>query len=170
MRSCRRLKSLWVPLVVCLTVFLLFRYVLFLGYVPSASMEPAIPAGSWILGLRIHGAPQRGDIVIFEQQGRYLVKRIAAIPGDTVYLDDYTYSVSINAELSGATRVLSVPENSYFVLGDNAALSVDSRFWDAPCLSGNSIIALVCSAVPSTQMGSCVGALKAGEDHRKSLP
>ena len=142
MRSCRRLNALWVPLVVCLTVFLLFRFVLFLGYVPSASMEPAIPAGSWILGLRIHSTPQRGDIVVFVHENQYLVKRIAAVPGDTVYLNDYTHSVSINVELPTATRILLVPENSYFVLGDNAAVSVDSRFWDEPLLHTSNIVAV----------------------------
>ncbi len=72
--------------------------------VPTGSMNPTILEGDRILvdkhvfGLRIpftltritHGAaPARGEIVVFDSpaDGRSLVKRVAAIPGDTLELD-----------------------------------------------------------------------------------
>src|SRR5699024_11038049 len=105
----RLVKFLWFPLLCCLIVFLLLRFVIFLGYVPSESMEPAIPADSFIVGNRLYGELYRGDVVIFEKEGRCLVKRIAAVPGDTVYINDRDRSVSVNTELREATRVIIVP-------------------------------------------------------------
>ena len=92
----RRFRWTLLPATLCLAVWVLFRFVLFLGYVPSASMEPTIPAGSVILGIRIFGELERGDVVIFRHEGKTLVKRIAAGEGDRVYLDDKSGSISVN--------------------------------------------------------------------------
>ena len=100
----KTMQFLSVPLLCGLGVFILFRFVLFLGYVPSASMEPTISTDSLIIGNRLYGELQRGDIVIFERNGTCLVKRIAAIPGDIVYLEDQTHTVSVNVETENATR------------------------------------------------------------------
>ena len=87
MKTIKRLAGfLWLPLACCLAVFLLFRFVFFLGYVPSESMEPTIQANSFIIGNRIYSGLFQGDIVIFEKDGQCLVKRIAAVPGDTVLI------------------------------------------------------------------------------------
>ena len=98
---------------------------------------------SLIIGNRFYGELQRGDIVIFERNGTCLVKRIAAIPGDTVYLDDQTHTVSVNVKTENATRVLEIPEDSYFMLGDNAAVSIDSRYWENPFISKDDVQARV---------------------------
>ena len=124
-------------------ILLLFQFVLFLGYVPSTSMEPTIMAGSWILGNRLYSELRRGDIVIFEREGTYLVKRIVAIPGDMVYIDDMTRSVSVNEAIPDASRVLRVPDGRYFVLGDNKTMSVDSRTWEDVYVDMGSIMALI---------------------------
>ena len=95
----RRFRWTLLPATLCLAVWVLFRFVLFLGYVPSASMEPTIPAGSVILGIRIFGELERGDVVIFRHERKMLVKRIAAGEGDRVYLDDKSGSISVNEPL-----------------------------------------------------------------------
>ena len=136
------IQFLIIPLLSGLSVFLLFRIVLFLGYVPSASMEPTIHTGSFIIGKRLYGELQQGDVVIFEKDGKCLVKRISATPGDIVYLDDWTNTVSVNVELPNATRILEVPCDCYFMLGDNAAVSVDSRYWEIPWITKDKIIAV----------------------------
>lgn len=131
------------PLLCGGAILLLFQFVLFLGYVPSTSMEPTITAGSWILGNRLYSELRRGDIVIFEREGTYLVKRIVAIPGDMVYIDDMTRSVSVNEAIPDASRVLRVPDGRYFVLGDNKTVSVDSRTWEDVYVDMGSIMALI---------------------------
>lgn len=131
------------PLLCGGAILLLFQFVLFLGYVPSTSMEPTIMAGSWILGNSLYSELRRGDIVIFEREGTYLVKRIVAIPGDMVYIDDMTRSVSVNEAIPDASRVLRVPDGRYFVLGDNKTVSVDSRTWEDVYVDMGSIMALI---------------------------
>ena len=137
----KTIKPLRIPLICGLLGILLFRFVLLIGYVPSASMEPAIPKGSYIIGLRIHGEPRRGDIVIFRMGGRLLVKRIAGIPGDIVRIDEYVREVETN-EVSGCTRtILTVPDGCYYLLGDNADESRDSRYWEDPFIRQDAILA-----------------------------
>lgn len=77
-------------------------------YVPTESMEPTLETGSLILGLRIFDELETGDIIIFRRDGSHLVKRIAACAGDTI---DHQNSI------------VTVPDNCYYVLGDNAEKS-----------------------------------------------
>lgn len=122
------LRTWFGPIMIALSVFCLFRFVLILGYVPSGSMEPTLKTGSLILGLRIHAEPQVGDIAVFRYEETLMVKRIAAVGGD---------EIEHNGEL------VTVPEGCYYMLGDNASDSYDSRFWEEPFIPEGSIIALV---------------------------
>ena len=91
-------------------------------------MEPTIHKGSLIIGLRIHGELRTGDIVIFRHEGRTLVKRIAAGPGETCMLNG---------------SPVTVPAGCYLLLGDNAAGSYDARYWEDPFVPGTDIIAVL---------------------------
>ena len=128
----KKLKRRFVtPAMVLAVTFLLFRFVLFIGYVPTESMEPTLHKGSFIVGSRIYGELETGDIVIFQHEGKLLVKRIAAIEGDMV---------------EHGQEMLCVPSGKFYVLGDNRSCSVDSSSWDDPFISSNSVIAIVPSS------------------------
>jgi signal peptidase I len=122
----RLIKNWAVPVGCGLLSLFLLRFVFFAGYVPSGSMEPAIRKDSFILGVRMFRDLSVGDAAVFERDGRLLVKRVAALPGDTVTV--------------GEERLI-VPDGRYFMLGDNAETSVDSRYWDNPFVRGEHIVA-----------------------------
>jgi signal peptidase I len=96
--------------------------------------------------------PERGDIVVFKEpvkQEQYYIKRVIGVPGDTVILEDgfvyiknknFSNAIKLDEKLYlndlnfGQTKpfrndfnTFEVPENSYFVLGDNRNASADSR-------------------------------------------
>ena len=126
------MKKKWIliPLLCFALALLLFRYVIYIGYVPTESMEPTIMAGDEIFGIRILGELEVGDVIVFEHEGTYMVKRIAAVPGDTLEINE---------------EKIKIPKNRYYVLGDNYLNSFDSRFWDDPFVSKASIIAIIFS-------------------------
>ena len=126
MRRIKRLLPILIPVLCAILVVLLFRTVFFLGYVPTSSMEPTIPKGSLILGLRQYGELTTGDIVIFRHDGQTLVKRIAACPGETYILNG---------------SPITVPPNHYLLLGDNADASYDARYWANPFTPEEDILA-----------------------------
>ena len=74
-------KYRWIllPILLCVSVWTLFQTVFFVGIVPSSSMEPTIPTGSVIWGLRLPKEIQKNDIVVFQHGEKALVKRVVAI-------------------------------------------------------------------------------------------
>ncbi len=93
------------------------------------------------------GKPKRGDVIVFaypEDPRRDFIKRLIAFGGETVEIKDgdvfvndeeimdsmikntYYYN---RGEYGKVNQKIRVPENSYFVLGDNSSSSKDSRYW-----------------------------------------
>lgn len=69
MRKKKLCLSRLLPVIAALLVLVMFRTVFILGYVPTNSMKPTLEAGSLILGVRIKGSFEVGDVVIFAMAG-----------------------------------------------------------------------------------------------------
>ena len=135
----KRIRKWLIPIVCGIAVILLFQFVLLMGIVPSSSMAPTIREGSFMIGSRIFGRLNRGDIVVFRRDNQMHVKRIVAVPGDVVYINDGDHSFTVNEPMTTATRILTVPVGCFFVVGDNRADSLDSRYWDNPFVKQEAI-------------------------------
>lgn len=126
---CRLRKYIWlIPVFVAALTVVLMKTVFFIGYVPTSSMEPTLKKESIIFGVRVFDDLKTGDIIVFTKDGNVLVKRIAAVAGETITIEGINYSV---------------PENSFFVLGDNRDYSIDSRYWEDPFISLEMVVAKI---------------------------
>lgn len=77
---------------------------------------------------------KRFDIVVIRYKNEYLIKRVIGLPGEVVeYKDNLLYIngnvVDENFEHAetGDVEKIEVPQNEYYVLGDNRINSTDSR-------------------------------------------
>ena len=113
---------------------LLFTFVLIVAYVPTESMEPTVKAGTVSAGIRLVKEYKKGDIVVFRYPGskELFVKRIVAVGGEEYTCED---------PVTGEERTWTVPEGKFFVRGDNAERSYDSRYWDNPFVDRSDIVA-----------------------------
>jgi len=97
------------------------------------------------------GRPERGDVIVFrypEDEDKDFIKRIVGLPGDTIAirnkvvyvngepLDDRTFTQRVDPGIIDGHinprdnfGPITVPEQAYFVMGDNRDQSLDSRFW-----------------------------------------
>ncbi len=147
----KNIVDFMLPIVIAVILALLLKTLVFANaVVPSGSMLSTIEIGDRIVASRlayITNDPQRFDVVIFkypDDERQNYVKRIIGLPGETVEIKDGIVYVT---QTSGKTIQLrddfvtyctpvgdygpyKVPEDSYFMLGDNRNDSEDSRFWD----------------------------------------
>ena len=121
--------------------------------IPSGSMIPSLLIGDQILVDKLvykFRDPERGEIIVFKypvDETRDFIKRIIGLPGEKleirdrkVYINDhllddtgYAYhDVPANApsvDIRDNLGPIIIPENQYFMMGDNRENSQDSRFW-----------------------------------------
>lgn len=146
----------WVGVIVAAVLFALFinLFIIVNATVPTSSMETTIMRDDRVFGFRLaylFDEPQRGDIVIFkfpDDEKLLYIKRLIGMPGDTVEI--YDGKVFINGEelsepylevvTQGTFGPYEVPEDSYFMMGDNRNNSADSRYWDHTFLHRDKIV------------------------------
>ncbi|MCR5468869.1 MAG: signal peptidase I [Lachnospiraceae bacterium] len=121
-------------------LFIVFRFVIGVSFVSGDSMEPNLHDGECVIYLRLANHYEPGDVVsMWVPSGEYYVKRVVAVGGDVVDIDDR--KVYVNGEeleedyaigeterqLKAVIFPYQVRENNIFALGDNREVSMDSR-------------------------------------------
>ena len=136
-------------------VFLLINNFIFLGKIPTKSMEPTLEAGDFVLVLRkayTFNDVRRGDIVCFSMEDKLYAKRVIGVSGDKVTIEDGKVFINdlqldesgylaadVETKTSDSSFTFVVPEGEVFLLGDNRDNSVDSRVWEGHSISTDSI-------------------------------
>ena len=148
------IKEIFQTIILGVAIFAILQVSLQPYKVEGSSMDPTMKSGDFVIVNKItywkipfvetidhkylfHG-PMRGDLVIFDypyDQSRKFVKRVIAIPGDTLEIKAGT--VIVNSKVISEpyvyhptnenVRPITIPRGSYYVLGDNRQNSQDSR-------------------------------------------
>lgn len=118
--------------------------------VTGDSMEPGLREGNLILTRKTDHL-KTGDICGFYYNNELLLKRVIGMPGDMVDIDAEG-NVSVNGQILNEPYVLQkalgksdvsfpllVPEDCYFVMGDNREVSIDSRSSIIGCVNQEQI-------------------------------
>lgn len=144
----------WVEILglACLIAFFVNKCLIVNAEVLSGSMENTMYKDNRVMGSRLSyvlSDVERGDIVVFDcpyehelnPNAKSYIKRVIGLPGDVIEiknskiyingsdtpLDEPYLKEEWTVSNDGLTYV--VPENCYFMLGDNRNISSDSRYW-----------------------------------------
>lgn len=133
---------------VVIMVLILMRSVITVIRVDGHSMDPTLRDGQWVIVDLLSDKLKswnRSDIVILKFPGdplhSWYVKRIIGLPGDQITIENG--SVEVNGVIVNENYLLpgtetengvvdismNVPDGQYLVLGDNRAISNDSRYF-----------------------------------------
>ena len=135
---------------------LINNFVIVNAQIPSSSMEDTIMPGDRVFGNRLAyvlGEPELFDIIIFrypDDESQLFIKRIIGLPGETVEIrDGHIYingsdtpleDVETKEPMEGSFGPYTVPEDCYFVMGDNRNNSRDSRYWEHTFVTEDEIL------------------------------
>lgn len=128
-------------LITLILAIILNTFIFSSSIVEGISMEPTLKDNDRILINKltyILSEPNRGDIVIIQHENKNYIKRIIALPGETIEMSDHTLYIDNEEQentyvnqsdeiLTGSFGPLKIADDHYFVMGDNRLVSKDSR-------------------------------------------
>lgn len=122
--------------------------------ISGISMQPTLNDKDIVVLVK-SSKPESGELVGFYYQSKILLKRVIGQPGDIIDIDD-SGNVFVNGEQLDEPYVVNksvgecdidfpyqVPEQKYFVLGDNRETSVDSRSSIIGCVDREQLVGVV---------------------------
>lgn len=132
--------------------------------IAGTSMEPTLDDGDIVL-LAKTGKLKTGDLCAFYYSNKILIKRVIATPGDYLWIEpDGTVFVNgveleepyLQEKSLGECDIefpYQVPENSFFMMGDQRETSIDSRSSIIGCISQDQMIGkIICRLWPLSEI------------------
>jgi signal peptidase I len=138
-------KEIWewgkAIIIAIILAFFIRSFVFATSVVEGASMYPTLENGERVIfnkAIYFLSEPDRGDIVIIHRPTKNYVKRVIGLPNEVVEVKDNVLYINnepqkqdfLTSEAiygTGNFGPVTVPENKYFVMGDNRSISKDSR-------------------------------------------
>ena len=129
------LKEL-IPYVIILIVVVLFRtFIATPVVVDGPSMQPTLKGGELMI-LNKRSKIDRFDIVVVNNGKEDIIKRVIAMPGETIscedgkiYVNDHLQEEEYSRGTTSDFKKVTLKDDEYYVLGDNRTNSADSRIY-----------------------------------------
>ena len=134
-----KIRELVPYIVITMIVILIRMFIISPVRVDGTSMYPTLSNNEFLLLSKYDQSYGRFDIVVLKYRNERLVKRIIGLPGETVEYKNNTLYINgkemeepfINTNTDdfnlNELGYDKIPENYYFVVGDNRGSSLDSR-------------------------------------------
>ena len=150
------LKELYPYIVIIIAVVIFRTFVATPVRVNGASMESTLNDGEILILNKLNHNYKRFDVVVINKKVNgvktKLVKRIIGLPGETIeyknnelYIDgklieDVSIARTANFKLEDLYDIEKIPEDTYFVMGDNRNNSSDSRDYRVGLINKKEIV------------------------------
>ena len=144
-------NTIYTLIIIAAIAVLITTLVLPVLQIAGTSMEPTLNNGDIVVLLKTSKL-HYGDLCGFSYSNKILIKRVIAMPGDTVVIDE-SGNVSVNGEVLDEPYItdkglgecdiefpFTVPENTYFLMGDHRSTSIDSRSTVIGCIPTEQIV------------------------------
>ncbi len=161
----RIIKSTVYGLIVVAAVAVLIATLVFpVMQIAGTSMEPTLEEGNIVVLVK-SSKLERGDLCAFSYSNKILIKRVIGLPGDKILIDAEG-NVYVNDKLIDEPYITEkalgecdvefpfhVPENQYFMMGDQRETSIDSRSTVIGCVTNDQLVGrLMLKIWPLSQM------------------
>ncbi len=131
-------NSIYALLVIAAVAVLVATFIFPVLQISGTSMQPTLNNGEIVVVLKTDDL-DRGDLCAFNYSNKVLIKRVIGLPGDEITMDQ-NGTVYVNGQALDEPYLLSksygecdiqfpfvVPQEEYFVMGDQRETSIDSR-------------------------------------------
>lgn len=130
-------------LMIGMFLVLFFTFMFGITQVQDETMDPAVKEGDLAIYYRLDKRYSKDDVVIVNINGETQIRRVVALPGDTVDMDERGLVINGYSQIEtdiytrtepyvdGITFPVTLAQDEVFVLGDNRPKAVDSRMYGA---------------------------------------
>lgn len=150
------LKEIYIYLIIIIVVVLFRTFIATPVRVDGSSMDSTLKNGNILILNKLNKNYERFDIVVvkvnIDGSTSKLVKRIIGLPGESIkykdnelYINNKIIKDATDARTSDFTlkelyNIEKIPDDSYFVMGDNRGYSRDSRDYTVGLIKKENIV------------------------------